>query len=243
MSTHLAAQNAAALAQRDVAAMDYNQLRCAIEQIVPLVEQTLQIGGLVFRWHKVADPDRLLNEAVDQHEMRSTDIDPFWAVAWRAAEGLDRFLSHIELAGVRVLELGAGAGHAGLAAAARGAQVTLSDAVELALLVARLNSWPVRSRVQTARLRWGDEPLAAEKFPLILGSDLVYDPNHFPQLERCARQHLAAGGRWLLSEPHRHTGDRFSAWILKAGWKCDLHDVDMGDGRVAIRIFDCRLET
>lgn len=227
---------------RDVANMDYDQLRSAIEQIVPLVESQVRIGGSEFRWHKVADPDRLLSEAVDQDGMHAADIDPFWAVAWRAAEGLDRFLERIALTGMRVLELGAGAGHAGIAAAARGAEVTLSDAVELALLVARLNSWPVRSRVQMARLRWGDDRLAGEPFPLILGSDLVYDPNHFPQLERCAREHLAPGGRWLLSEPHRHTGDRFATWIVDAGWRCEVHNLDMGDGRIAIRIFECWLD-
>lgn len=221
--------------------MNYDQLRSAIQQIVPLVEEPVHIGGAEFRWHKVADPDRLLSEAVDEDGMQSTDIDPFWAVAWRAAEGLDRFLDRMDLAGMRVLELGAGAGHAGIAAAARGAVVTLSDAVELALLVARLNSWPVRSRVQTARLRWGDDLLAGEPFPLILGSDLVYDPNHFPKLERCARQHLAPGGRWLLSEPNRHTGDRFATWIIAAGWKCQVHDLDMRDGRIPIRIFECWL--
>lgn len=221
--------------------MDYSQLRLAIEEIVPLVEEQTTIGGVEFRWHKVADPDRLLSEAVDQHGMPSTDIDPFWAVAWRAAQGLDKFLERMDLSGVRVLELGAGAGHAGIAAAARGAQVTLSDAVELALLVARLNSWPVRSGVQIARLRWGDEQLACDPFPLILGSDLVYDPHHFPQLAECARQHLATEGRWLLSEPHRHTGDRFAQWIVDAGWKCDVHNIDMGDGRIPIRVFECRL--
>ena len=237
-----AAKSAVELCQRDWAAWDYSQLRSAIEQIVPLVEESVRIGGSEFRWHKVADPDRLLSEAIDPRDMQATDVDPFWAVAWRAAQGLDRFLDRIELRGMRVLELGAGAGHAGIAAAARGAEVTLSDAVELALLVARLNSWPVRSRVQIARLRWGDEQLDGELFPLVLGSDLVYDPNHFPQLELCARQHLAPGGRWLLSEPNRHTGDRFSQWIVDAGWNCEVHHIDMGDGRVAIRIFDCRLD-
>lgn len=242
MATESAARSAVALCQRDLAALDYEQLRGAIEQIVPLVEEAITIGGVDFRWHKVADPDRLLSEAVDPDGMPSIDIDPFWAVAWRAAQGLDCFLERIDLTDMRVLELGAGAGHAGIAAAARGAKVTLSDAVELALLVARLNSWPVRSRVELVRLRWGEEQLEGEPFPLILGSDLVYDPSHFPQLERCARQHLARGGRWLLSEPHRHTGDRFSKWILEAGWQCQVHSIDLGDGRIAIRIFECQLD-
>jgi predicted nicotinamide N-methyase len=236
-----AANSAAALANQQLDALDYASLRAAIEAIVPLVEESQRLGGIEFRWHKVAEPDRLLSEAVDESHLPATDVDPFWAVAWRAAQGLDAFLERFELSGVRVLELGAGSGHAGLAAAARGGQVTLTDTVDLALLIARLNSWPVKDRVIYRRLRWGEQQLDAEPFPLILGSDLVYDPNHFPQLERCARQHLAAGGRWILSEPNRHTGDRFGKWIVSAGWECDEHQLDLGDGRVSIRIFDCRL--
>ncbi len=97
----------------------------------------------------------------------------------------------LDVRGLRVLELGAGSGRAGIAAAMRGAVVTITDTVDLALLVARLNSFLVRERVQIQRLRWAEQRLEAPAFPLVISSDLVYDPNHFPQLEQCAREHLA----------------------------------------------------
>ncbi len=109
------------------------------------------------------------------------------------------------------------------------------------MLVARLNSFLVRERVQIQRLRWAEQRLEAPAFPLVISSDLVYDPNHFPQLEQCAREHLAPGGRWILSEPQRHTGDRFAQWILQAGWRCETHLLDLQDQRIAMRIFDCTL--
>ena len=117
-----------------------------------------------------------------------------------------------------MLELGCGSGQAGIGAAARGAQVVLTDAVPLALQVARLNAWPVIANCRFELLRWGLDRLDEPPFPLIIGSDLVYDPGHFPELEHCARQHLQPGGRLLLSEPHRHTGDKFSSWIVQSGW-------------------------
>ena len=242
MSRDLSASSAAELSRLDLDALGYEALRAAIESIVPLVDQTVILGGKEYHWHKVADPDRLLEEAVDHSDLPAADIDPFWAVAWRAAQGLDLYLQRFDLEGLRVLELGAGSGHAGLAAAVRGASVTLTDAVDLALLVARLNSLPVREKVSFSRLRWGTDKLACSAFPMILSSDLVYDPHHFPQLEQCARQHLAEGGRWLLSEPNRHTGDRFAQWIVRAGWQCEIQQLDMRDDRVAVRIFDCRLD-
>jgi hypothetical protein len=44
-----------------------------------------------------------------------------------------------------------------------------------------------------------------------------------------------------LSEPQRHTGDRFERWIRMAGWKCDSEMIDLQDGQREIRIFRCRL--
>lgn len=235
------AEAARQLLESDVSRLDYRALRTAIEEIVELVEEQACLAGQTVRWHKVWQPERLLEEAVAEVGGPAADIDPFWAVAWRAAEGLDAYLERIELTGARVLELGAGSGHAGIAAALRGAHVTLTDTVDLALLVARLNSWPVRSQVRLARLRWSDDHLPTPSFPWIISSDLVYDPSHFPQLEKCARQHLSAGGEWLLSEPQRHTGDQFAQWITQMGWQCQAHLMDLKDNRIPIRVFQCWL--
>lgn len=217
------------------------ELRLAIEQVLPLKLEQIVLAGQPLRWYRAANPDPLLEEAVTSAQLPAPDIDPFWAADWRAAFGLDAYLANFQLEGIRVLELGAGSGRAGIAAAMRGAEVTITDTVDLAMLVARLNSYLVRQRVRIERLRWAEQTLAGPAFPIIISSDLVYDPNHFPQLEKCARDHLASGGRWLLSEPQRHTGDRFAQWILSAGWRCDIHLLDLKDERIAMRIFDCHL--
>jgi len=216
-------------------------LKSTIEQIVPLEPSSMRLGERDFTWYRVANPDVLLEVAVTDGERPSEELDPFWSVTWRAAQGLDRFLADWELHEVRMLELGCGSGQAGTGAAARGARVTLTDAVELALQVARLNAWPVAERMQFKRLKWNAEQLTEPEFPIIIGSDLVYDPQLFLSLEACARQHLAPGGKLLLSEPYRHTGDHFAKWIVAAGWQQREHAVDLGDGRVPIRIFECEL--
>jgi len=240
-SQPIAALRAMSLDASVVERMDYAELRAAIENFLPLKETQVVFNGKPWRWHKAAEPDRLLDEAVSTDSHSATEIDPFWAVAWRAAHGLDRYFDRLPLTDARVLELGCGSGGAGIAAALHGARVTLSDAVDLALLVARLNSWPVKSQMEYRKLRWADDQLDNSPFPWIIGSDLVYDPSHFPQLEACARRHLAPGGHLLLSEPNRHTGDRFATWITQAGWAVDIHQIDLADQRISIRIFDCHL--
>ncbi len=217
-------------------------LRARIEQFVTLEKSQIELGGRWLDWYRVTDGDRLLSSAVSGTRPPE-ELDPFWAATWRAAQGLDRFLVRYELNGLRVLELGCGSGQAGVGAAYRGAQVTMTDAVGIALLVARLNSWSVRERVRVRRLKWDLGQLSEPAFPLILGSDLVYDPKLFQLIDRCARRHIEVAGRLLLSEPHRHTGDRFSSWIRQAGWHTQEHDVDLGDNRLPIRIFECWLES
>lgn len=222
-------------------AEEWHQLKSEIEQIIPLQATPIQLGGRDFTWYRVADPECLLTAAVDNAAQPAEELDPFWAATWRAALGLDAFLGTLDLAGQRVLELGCGSGQAGVGAALRGAMVTLTDAVALAMMVARLNAWPAGQQVQFRRLKWTQEQLPEPAFPVIIGSDLVYDPNLFPLLEACAREHLAEDGRLYLSEPHRHSGDRFARWIVAAGWKMREHDVDLQDARVPIRVFECWL--
>ncbi len=160
----------------------WSELKARIERIVPLEPQPLELGQRQFTWYRVANPESLLEAAVSDASRPAEEIDPFWAATWRAAIGLDRFLGSLVMADQRVLELGCGSGQAGTGAAARGAWVTMSDAVGLALQVAQLNAWPVKERIRFCQLRWDIDRLDEAPFPLVIGSDLVYDPQLFPRL-------------------------------------------------------------
>ena len=179
-----------------------SRLKARIERSVTLVTEPLELGGRHFDWYRVANPDVLLQRAAHNEALPAEDLDPFWAATWRAAIGLDKFLQQMPLRDVRVLELGCGSGQAGVGAAAQQARVTMTDAVGLALMVAKLNAWALRDRLHFQRLRWSLDQLDQAPFPMIIGSDLVYDPGLFSLLDGCARQHLALDGRLYLSEPH-----------------------------------------
>ena len=220
---------------------DQQRLLGRIRSKVPVEISSVEIAGHQVPWLKVVNPDRLLENALERKDRSPEELDPFWAATWRAAIGLDRHLASYSLRDVRVLELGCGSGRAGIAAALRGAQVTLTDAASEGLLVATWNAWTVRERTSVRRLHWRDEILDEEKFPIIIGSDIVYDPSLWPILEPCMRRHVAGDGVVILTEPQRHTGDRFIPWITQAGWKLDSKLIDLGDQQREIRIFECRL--
>lgn len=185
----------------------------------------------------------MLEQALINSDRKPYEVDPFWAVTWRAATGLERFLDRFDLVDQRVLELGCGSGRAGIGAGLRGANVVMTDVVGCGMLVSRFNARFLKPRVAIRRLEWKDEQIPGPKFQYILGSDIVYDPALHPILEPCLRRHLTRDGVALLSEPQRHTGDLFRNWIMTAGWWLHEHTIDLGDDNRPIRIFELRLPT
>jgi predicted nicotinamide N-methyase len=218
------------------------RLLARIQKQVPIEHTLTTIAGREYPWTRVVDPDSLLLNALSKSQDGTVANDPFWAASWRAAQGLDRFLGTLpNLSGSRVLELGGGSGRAGISAGLRGAEVLITDAVPTALMVCKFNARQVANKVAVRLLDWRDRHTQLQPFPIILGSDIVYDFKLFPILEPCLRRHLEPDGVVYLSEPQRHTGDRFEKWILAAGWKCTSSFIDLADGQRQIRIFRCRL--
>jgi predicted nicotinamide N-methyase len=158
-------------------------------------------------------------------------IDPFWAAVWRAAAGLDQFLDNYELQDVRVLEVGCGTGRAGLAAALRGARVTLTDGVSDPLLLVQMTVAALADRCVVRRLRFGTDRIPGNlRFPLILGSDVTYLRSLWHELDQCLRDHLTADGEVLLSDPHRLIANEFRDWIQSRGWQYAESTLDLADG-------------
>ncbi len=176
-------------------------------------EDTL-IAGRMRPLAAASDPDGMLLDACRrQDEGEEGVIDPFWATTWRAASGLDRFLDRVDIHGKRVLEVGCGTGHAGIAAILRGAEVTMTDGVADPLHLVRLSLSRLGLKANVRVFRLGEDQLEGEKFPFILGSDVTYLRELWPALLASAEEHLADGGQLLLSDPNRVIGNEFREWI------------------------------
>lgn len=190
-----------------------------------------RVAGQPWRVATASDPDGMLIDACRRQDAGEEGvIDPFWATVWRAAAGIDRFLDRYSLEGVRVLEVGCGTGRAGLAAALRGADVTLTDGVSDPLLLVRLTTADLPGRCHVRRLRFGLDRLDRQHpFPLILGSDVTYLRELWPVLDECLRDHLAPGGEVLLSDPYRLIANEFRDWIKTRPWNYEENRVELED--------------
>ncbi|CAL9781247.1 unnamed protein product, partial [Musa acuminata subsp. burmannicoides] len=127
---------------------------------------------------------------------------------WMAADGGPH------LAGVTVLELGAGTGLPGLLAAAMGAaRVVLTDVAQLLPgLRASAEANGLGSRVEVRELRWGSGEQAVTEADVVLMSDVFYDPEEMGGLASAMR---AAWGEsttgWAASEVRPGVGECLEA--------------------------------
>lgn len=201
-----------------------------------------KVAGRPWKIATASDPEGMLIEACKRQDAgESGVIDPFWAAVWRAASGLDKFLDRYDLRDLRVLEVGCGTGRAGLAAALRGAKVTLTDGVSDPLLLVRMSVWELGTACQVRRLRFGLDRIDGPNFPLILGSDVTYLRGLWGELDQCLHQHLLPGGEVLLSDPYRLIANEFREWIKTRGWLYEEHQVSLADDpKHPIRIMSLR---
>jgi predicted nicotinamide N-methyase len=144
---------------------------------------------------------------------------PYWAHLWIGARALARDLAESDdLTGRRVLDLGCGLGLPGLVAAARGASVVFADHVPAALEFVRASA--ARNGFRAARCVAIDFTRDAldEAFDVILGAEVVYDPESYDALCRFLDRHLAAGGTVRLTDAFRSDAERFFAALRARGF-------------------------
>lgn len=146
----------------------------------------------------------------------SSDVGPWTGgTIWESGEVLARLLTTAatwrqRLRGAKVLELGCGTGLVGLAAAAMGAEVTLTDRVLACAEHNRdANLEPgERWRCQLQRLSWGDDEAAAAlkaergPFDFIFTSDTLYDSSSQEALASTVAELADGQTQVLLASPN-----------------------------------------
>ena len=143
---------------------------------------------------------------------------PYGIVLWPAAIALTHDIASREVKDLRVLELGAGTGLPGIAAATLGARVVQTERQALALHVCRENA--ARNNVTTIEHRaadwtaWEDR----ERYDIILGSDVLYASTMHVHLRRIFETNLAPGGKILLSDPFRRPSLELLEALATEGW-------------------------
>ena len=164
-----------------------------------------------------------LEDLVDREGLLREDLvpePPYWAHLWIGAQALARSVAQTGcLAGKSVLDLGCGLGLPGLVAAALGAEVWFVDreaaALEFVRESARQNGFRHTHCVELDFVR----AALGRTFDVILGAELVYDPQNYSSLCAFVERHLGRGGVIHLTDAFRSDAARFFAELRGRGFE------------------------
>ena len=203
------------------------------DAVAVTVRENVFIDDYTFRIDRPANSDQLLNLPWVQEVYAADEYVPYWAQLWTSARMLAKVIIREDWPAyrqpVRVLEVGCGLGLAGLAALARGLEVTFSDldetALQFAAANARLNGF---TRFRTLPLDFRDPPRDI-RYPAVIGSDLMYEERLVDPLVRLLDAVLAPGGTCLITDPDRTAARVFRWKLAEAGYEVTPQLVRAGE--------------
>ncbi len=174
--------------------------------------QTQSVCGNDYRVQSLKD----LQQFSDPHGLAerlgiSSATWPLFGVIWPAGLVLADILGRYSLGGLKILELGCGLALASLVAHGRGADLTASDHHPLAQGFLRTNVGLNHMRpLKFATCDWSATKNRLGKFDLIIGSDLLYEPNHPGLLSSFIDIHAEIPATVIIVDPGRHQQGKFT---------------------------------
>lgn len=144
---------------------------------------------------------------------------PLFGVVWASSEVLAQLMQDYEVDGLRILEVGCGIGLASLMLNQRDADITATDHHPSAGSFLQHNSDLNDGRdIPFVRTDWDDAASELGEFDLIIGSDLLYEPDHAAQLAGFIDQHAKERCEVIIIDPNRGNSGRFSRHMTELGY-------------------------
>ena len=167
--------------------------------------------------------DRQQYDDGDRESQRLGISSATWCLfgqVWPAAQVLCTRLCDAALSGKRVLEIGCGLGLASLMLQRRGIDITASDYHPQARVFlernARLNEL---QPIKFLDGNWETENPNLGHFDFIIGSDILYQPQHAEQVSRFVSRHSSGDVDVMVVDPGRENTSRFGAAMRRLGYR------------------------
>lgn len=147
-----------------------------------------------------------LEEILDgKNPLKDVGGFPFWVKIWEASLVLADLLAGLpQQEKTTLLELGAGLGVPGLAAAAAGMSVTLSDYEDHILDFERINAAASNlPDVSFSILDWKNPPADMPRYDVLAGAEILFREEFFEPLLQVMQRALKPGGVIYLAHDHR----------------------------------------
>ena len=145
-----------------------------------------------------------------------------FGVIWASGELLAHLMSDYDIQDLRILEVGCGIGLASLVLIDRDADITATDHhPEAEAFLAENVKLNNTAKIPFIRTDWSDEQDKLGKFDLIIGSDLLYEPDHAKLLSEFVDRHAMPHCKVMLVDPGRGHQSKFNREMAELGFSCD----------------------
>jgi len=194
-----------------------------LESVAETVRESVFIDNYTFRIERPINSDMLFDHPWVRSAYAADEYTPYWPTLWPSARMLAKVVVREPWEKypqpVRVLEVGCGLGLAGIACLSRGLEVTFSDVDETALKFAaaneKHNEYTTGFRTMPLDFRCPPDDV---KYPVVLGSDLMYEERMVNPLVALLAAVLAPGGTCLITDPDRASARVFKWKLQEAGY-------------------------
>jgi predicted nicotinamide N-methyase len=189
--------------------------------------QTIEFGNVDIHLRTLKDTQQFYDKNDEAQKLGINSAS--WAlfgVLWPSSQVLANYIFKTDTYSKRILEIGCGIGLSSLLLNHLNKNITATDyhpEVESYLLKnTQLNS---DQQIPFYRLNWEDETLQSlGKFDTIIGSDLLYEPNHGKLLSNFIHRYAAASCEIIIVDPNRGNHSKFKKEMLDLGFEYEKID-------------------
>lgn len=180
----------------------------------------LSISDKKYSFIQISNIDEVFDQLIDS-DYGNDEIDdliPYWTELWPSAIGLSKFIiDHNDLiTDKKVIEIGCGLGLPSIVAASYSSNILATDLLNDAIIFASKNAKinKLDSRINFKLLDWRN-PDAAQKYEIVLASDVAYEQRFFEDLPGALFHLMTDDGVAILSEPGRKFTEPFIDMLNK----------------------------
>lgn len=181
---------------------------------------TVQVDADEYRLQILADKQQYYDpDAVAERAGISSATWPIFGMIWPVGIALAYEMAQFPIEGKRIVEVGCGTALSSLVLSRRGADITATDNHPLAETFLRhnaeLNAVPP---VSYRHAPWGEENPDLGRFDVIIGGDVLYEPDHAALLAGFVSRHAKPAAQVLVADPGRGYRGQFSKRLATEGF-------------------------
>ena len=198
------------------------------------------IADNTFSFVSVRDSYALLDRISPEDFVKDEQM-PYWAEIWPAAVTLSEFIVEgLEVAGKKIIEIGAGVGVASVAAAKMGADVLATDYSGEALRFIRLNALKNDVNLRTEQLDWRCIH-CDDRFDILFAADVLYERVNLLPIVNALDKLMNPEGYAYIADPRRRLAEQFLDLAFENGFSVTSYAKSFRRGKQTIPVNIYRL--